>query len=261
LKLCKQTVHLGYRNSIKKEEENIQLKIREVYRLIYVPQKSKIEEIDLGIPTYGFEIDLPEEVFEKLKSQGVVIEKIAPLFLKEEYLKEKKYVSTRDIYESSLKTLGEDRILSRFALEEAIKEGVMQGMFGLGELKDGKIVPVYWKKQPTVGFGENEILIDRDICEKEFEIKPKEISVEELKTETEIDQKSEKEAISKLDLPFIKIPKGKVSQILGLLHYIQSKFNDVEIKIVAQNGSIDKDDYENKIKEALKQLGVDLDKK
>jgi hypothetical protein len=112
-----------------------------------------------------------------------------------------------------------------------------------------------------VGFSENEILIDRDICEKEFEIKPKEISLEELKTETIIDQKSKKEAILKLELPLIKIPKGKVSQILGLLNYIQSKFDDVEIKIVAQEGSIGKDDYENKIKEALKQLGIDLDKK
>jgi len=249
------------KNSIKKEWENVQLKIREVYRLIYVPQKSKLEEIDLGIPTYGFEIDLPGEVFEKLKSEGIVIETIVPLVLKERYLKGKKHVSTRNIYESSLKTLGEDRILSKFALEESIKEGVMQGMFGLGELKDGKIVPVYWKRQSTVGFGENEILIDRDICEKEFEIKPKEISLEELKTETIIDQKSKKEAILKLELPLIKIPKGKVSQILGLLNYIQSKFDDVEIKIVAQEGSIDKDDYENKIKEALKQLGIDLDKK
>ncbi|MEM5793096.1 MAG: DUF499 domain-containing protein [Candidatus Aenigmatarchaeota archaeon] len=248
------------KNSLKKEEENIKLKIREVYRLIYVPQKSKLEELDLGIPTYGFEINLPTEVFEKLKSEGIIIETIVPLVLKERYLKGRKYVSTKNIYENSLKTLGEDRVLSKLALEESIKEGVMQGIFGLGELKDGKTIPVYWKKYPTVGFGENEILIDRTICEREFEIKPEEKLLEEkVKTETTIDERSQKEAILRLELPLIKIPKGRVSQILGLLNYIQSKFDDVEIKIVAQEGSIEKEDYENKIKEALKQLGINIE--
>ena len=109
-----------------------------------------------------------------------------------------------------------------------------------------------------MGFDENEILIDGDTYEKEVENKPKEISGAESKTETIIDQKPKKETMLKLDLPPIKIPKGKVSQILGLLHYIQLKFDDVEIKIVAQNGSIDKDEYENKIKETFKQLGIDL---
>ncbi|MEM5777621.1 MAG: AAA family ATPase [Candidatus Aenigmatarchaeota archaeon] len=249
------------KSSIKKEEENIKLKIREVYRIIYIPQKDKLEELDLGIPTYGFEINLSAEVFEKLKLEGIIIEKIAPIVLKERYLKGKKYVFTKNIYENSLKTLGEDRILSKLSLEESIKEGVIQGIFGLGELKDGKIIPVYWKNHPTVGLIENEILIDNAICEKEFEIKSKDISLEEdtVKTETKIDIISKKESISRLELPLIKIPKGKVSQILGLLNYIQSKFDDVKIKITAEEGFIEKEDYENKIKETLKQLGINIE--
>ncbi|MEM2381984.1 MAG: DUF499 domain-containing protein [Candidatus Pacearchaeota archaeon] len=251
---------LEIKNSLKKEEENIKLKIREVYRLIYVPQKNKLEELDLGIPTYGFEINLPADVFEKLKSEKIIIEKIGPLAIKGRYLEGRKYVSTKNIYENSLKTLGEDRILSKLALEESIKEGVMQGIFGLGELKDGKIIPVYWKKNPTVGFSENEILIDSTICEREFEAKPEDKLLEEkVKNETAVDEKSQKETITRLELPLIKIPKGRVSQILGLLNYIQSKFDDVEIKIVAHGGSIEKEDYENKIKEALKQLGIDIE--
>ncbi|MEM2918890.1 MAG: hypothetical protein QXY62_05275 [Candidatus Altiarchaeota archaeon] len=69
---------------------------------------------------------------------------------------------------------------------------------------------------------------------------------------------TKKEAISRLELPLIKIPKGKVSQILGLLNYIQSKFDDVEIKIVAQKGAIEKEKYD-RIKEALKQLGINIE--
>lgn len=248
------------KNSLKKEEENVQMKIREVYRLIFVPQKNKLEEIDLGIPTYGFEINLPAEVFEKLKSEGIIIDTIVPLVLKERYLKGKKHVETKNIYENSLKTLGEDRILSKQALEVSIKEGVAQGLFGLGEIKNGKEIPVYWKKEPTIGFGESEILIDKSICERELERTPEEILEEgRIKTETLYNEKERKESISRLELPLIKIPKGKVSQILGLLNYLQSKFDSIEIKIVAEEGVIKKEDYENKIKEALRQLGIEIE--
>ena len=245
------------RTSIKKEEENIQLKIREVYRLIYVPQKNKLETFDLGIPTYGFEVNIPIEVFEKLKSEGIIIENIAPLVLKERYLKGKKYVSTKKIYENSLKTLGEDRILSKELLQRCIEEGVKQSVFGLGELKDGDIIPIYWKKEPSIGFSEYEILIDSDICKQELEVKVEEIPQEERKIEQESKElESKKEIISQLELPPMKIPKGKVSQILGLLNYFQSKFDDVEIIIKAEKGYIDKRDYERKIKEVLRQLGL-----
>jgi len=248
------------KNSLRKEKENVQLKIREVYRVIYVPQKDKLGELDLGIPTYGFEINIPGEVFEKLKSEGIIIDTLAPLVLKERYLKRKKYVSAKNIYDNSLKTLGEDRILNKTALEESIREGVIQGIFGLGELKDGEVIPIYWKKQPSVGFGENEILIDPEICKQEFEIKTEEeVPIEKEKAEIEFNQTSKKEIISKLELPSIKIPKGKVSHILGLLNYLQLKFEDVEIKITANNGSIDKEDYEKKIKEALRQIGIYLE--
>jgi len=248
------------RNSIRKEEEDIRLKIRDVYRMSYVPQKNKPETFDLGIPTYGFEANIPSEVFEKLKAEGIIIENIAPLVLKERYLKGKEYVLTKNIYENSLRTLGEDRILSKNLLEISIKEGVKQGIFGLGELKNGNIIPIYWKKEPTIGFSEYEILIDPSICKKELEIKTEEAPQKETEIEEEFYQEleSKKEIISKLEIPSIKIPKGKVSQILGLLNYLQSKFDDVEIKIIAREGFIEKDDYENKIKEVLKQLGISI---
>ncbi len=146
-------------------------------------------------------------------------------------------------------------------MEESIKEGVRQGIYGLGEVKDNKQIPVYWKKEPSVGFSDTEMLIDAAICQKELGAAREEVQPEEqvIKTETIIDRTSKKELISSLELPLMPIPKGKVAQILGLLNYIQTKFNNVEIKITASDGAIEKDDYENKIKEALKQMGIDLD--
>ena len=246
------------KNSLKREEDNIQIKIREVYRTILVPQKDKLEKIDLGIPTYGFEINLTGEVFEKLRSEGIIIETIAPLVLKEKYLKGKNYVETKNIYENSLKTLGEDRILNKEVLEKSIREGVIQGLFGLGELKDEEEKPIYWKEEPTIGYGESEIIIEKSICERELEKAPEKIPVEEEEIKISPDENIKKETISKLQLPVIKIPKGKVSDISRLLNYLQTKFENIEIKIVAEEGEIEKEDYENRIKEALRQLGIDI---
>lgn len=246
------------KNLLKREEDNIQTKIREVYRTILIPQKDKLEKIDLGIPTYGFEINLTGEVFEKLWSEGIIIETIAPLVLKEKYLKGKNYVETKNIYENSLKTLGEDRILNKEVLEKSIREGVIQGLFGLGELKDEEEKPIYWKEEPTIGYGESEIIIEKSICERELEKAPEKIPEEEEEIKISPEENIKKETISKLELPVIKIPKGKASDISRLLNYLQTKFENIEIKIVAEEGEIEKEDYENKIKETLRQLGIDI---
>ncbi|RMD67803.1 hypothetical protein D6817_00490 [Candidatus Pacearchaeota archaeon] len=153
--------------------------------------------------------------------------------------------------------MGEDRILSKETLEDAIREGVVQGIFGLGEIKSGKIIPVYWKKEPTLGFEECEVLIDKSICERELEKPLEEVSKQKTVKKETFYEEEKKETISKLELPLIKIPKGKVSQLLGLLNFLQSKFDNLEIKIAANEGEMDKRDYENKVKEALKQLGVE----
>ena len=44
---------------------------------------------------------------------------------------------------------------------------------------------------------------------------------------------------------------------MGILNYIQTKFDDVEIEIKASNGSITLEDYENGILEAIRQIKSD----
>jgi len=250
----------GVKKSISKEEENIKSKIREAYRVLYIPSKETIEETDLGIPTYGYADNLSGEAFDKLKSEGIVIEGMVPIVLKEKYLKGKAHVFTKQIYENSLKTLGERRILGKSILENCITDGVKQGIFGLGELKDEKEIPLYWKNESSVGFSENEILIDESICSKELMKKEEKTEVEkDMTAETSFEPETREEIISRLELPMMEIPKGKVSQILGLLNYVQTKFDKLQIKITASEGLIKKEEYENKIKEALRQMGIGLD--
>lgn len=79
----------------------------------------------------------------------------------------------------------------------------------------------------------------------------------EIFTETyEIDKSivsPESKLREKIDLP-LKIPKGKVSDLMGLLNFIQTKFDDVEIEIKASKGSVTDEEYENKILEAIRQI-------
>jgi hypothetical protein len=42
------------------------------------------------------------------------------------------------------------------------------------------------------------------------------------------------------------------------LNYIQTKFDTIEIKIDASDVTIEESEYEDNIKEALKQLGIDI---
>jgi len=149
-------------------------------------------------------------------------------------------------------------------LEESFREGVRQGVFGLGELSEGKIVPVYWKKEPTIGFTENEVLIQSDICIEELE-KAQTKSAKETPDEPYVGEgvkpiapQVKDDSIQKLDLPLMRIPKGKVSQLLGLLNYMQTKYDKIEVKISASDGSMKKEEFENKIKEALRQMGIEV---
>ena len=59
-----------------------------------------------------------------------------------------------------------------------------------------------------------------------------------------------------MDLEFV-VPRGKVSQIMGVMNLLQSKYQSLRITIRATDGSMSQDDYINKIKESLRQLGID----
>jgi hypothetical protein len=64
--------------------------------------------------------------------------------------------------------------------------------------------------------------------------------------------------LKELELKFT-VPRGKISQLMGVMHYLQSKFQSLEMQIRAKEGSMSEDEYSSKIKEALRQLGIEID--
>lgn len=262
------------RKELEKLKEETREPLRRVYRLIAVPDQGAFKTIDLGIPTYGDTTTLDCEVYNKLRDSGEIIERIAPIVIREKFLSGKDYVSPKQIYQASLKTPGEPRMVDSSVLTSSITEGVKNGIFGLGELENDSPLCRYFKEVPTVGFCETEIIIKESLCkeqlQKEGEAR-KGIVVDNQNIgspdgifekpkgnyETDVDN-SKKKVREKVHLKFY-VPKGKMSQLMGTFGYLQTKFDRIKITISAEQGEISEQEYEDKVKETFRQLGIDLE--
>ncbi|HHS48586.1 MAG TPA: DUF499 domain-containing protein, partial [Desulfurella acetivorans] len=284
------------REKIKKAEAEAKERIRSFYRLILLPSKEGFKEIDLGIPTYGADFTIDKEVYERLRGEGEILEKLSPLSLKEKYLKDRDYVKTKNILESFYKTPGEIRIINDDVFKDAIKEGVSLGLFGVGSIENGKPICTHFKEEFSPEIVEEEIIIRAELClpkpiegisdEKiqsyiakikecdrvgsitkiEEEIAQDDLLPEQRKKlENEIRRKEELQGIVEPKYHNIKlklnVPSGKLSDIVRIVNYIKSKFNQVNIRaeISAQDGEMAISEYEDKVKEAINQAGIGVE--
>ena len=159
------------RNNLKKDAETLNDAIRRFYRTVYVPARDGFKEIDLGIPTYGENRSVDYDVYDKLRSEEEILEGIAPIVIKARYLGEKEYVKIQQIYDSMLKTPGESRVISSSKIESAIKMGVKQGQFGLGEIDTNeKMICTAFREEVVMPIEEMDLLVSEAICNKQREI-------------------------------------------------------------------------------------------
>ncbi len=260
------------KKELKKIEDGLKESIRRLYRTIAIPDKAGVKVEDLGIPTFGEEKPIDHEVYEKLRAESEILEKIVPLVIKEKYLISKEYLSTEQLYQSSLRTPGEARPSNKSVLEQGIIEGVQKGIFGIGEIEGDKITCHYFKERAYVAFSDNEVLISDTVCrelmKKEAEpVKGKEaIYPTPSGQDSLIGEKIEEEGKAILGEAFKEnllfrfiIPKGKVADIMRVMNFFQNKFGTLEIELIATDGKISNQDYEDKVKEAFRQLGIELE--
>ena len=85
----------------------------------------------------------------------------------------------------------------------------------------------------------NKVAIDQGSFGSDFEAIPNKQDKKELRLEFEV-------------------PRGKASDLLSIFRFLQSKFNLIRIELKASDGTISKEEYEDKIKEGLRQLGIEL---
>jgi len=261
-------------NEIKRKLENIRQRsyeeLRKLYRRVYLPAKNNFKEIDLGLPTFG-ENFIDKEIYEILRNQGEILERIAPRVLNDKYLSGKDYVEIKKLYEAFLKTPGEIRLVLKESFIESIKEGVKIGLFGFGHLNGDKIECKYIKEVPVVNMEEGEIIIKSELCGKvkdedksvDYPVATdsgnEEVSVGEITPTGDEKIQQESNSYSKLELK-LRVPTFQISTIARMVNYLNEKFEQcsVEIKISAQDGKIYIFEYEDKILESLIQGEIEI---
>ncbi len=266
------------RTERKKAEDGASDALRRYYRHLFIPTREGLKVNDLGIPTYGDTKKLDEVVYDKLKSGGEILENIHPSAIKERYLKTNESISTEQCYQASAKTPGAARGIGRDAWESGIRQGVEQGLFGLGALEDGKPVYRYFKEYPVlVALADSELLIREDICiaqkeaEEEKERRKNGGGALPTGSTAETGIKEEEGGIGpdiapsqpvssgrkEVRLQFT-VPKGQVSGLMGVMNLLQLNFDTLQIELRAAGGEMSEQDYEDKIREAFAQLGIDV---
>jgi hypothetical protein len=249
---------------LKRDKDSLRDAVRRFYRIVCAPSKEGFKEVDLGIPTYGDKRGIDQDVYDKLRSEEEILEKIAALVIREGYLRNKDYVKIQLLYDSMLKTPGESRAVSKDVVDASVVSGVKQGLFGVGELgADGAVACKYFKEEPTLTSYENEVIIKDTIAMQSGAAAGSTVASTQQITsiETKIDDRGtevEEKLLKEIILRF-NVPRGKVSQVMGVMNLLQSKFQTLELGIKASDGSMSEEDYSNKIKEALRQLGIKLD--
>jgi predicted ArsR family transcriptional regulator len=58
----------------------------------------------------------------------------------------------------------------------------------------------------------------------------------------------------------LDIPRGQVSQMMGLMNFLQQKYQKLNIQITATDGTMSDNELTDHIKETLKQLGINPEK-
>ena len=255
--------------------------LRNAYRFVYIPAPGgDLRELDMGIGTYGMDVPLDEQVYDSLRTNGEILERLEPLVLKERYLRDQEYVLTAQLAQSWSRTPGALRVVSEAAWRRAIAAGVEQGLFGLGILdEEGQPRCRYFGQSPPVGLAEREILLRADLCRQETTetVPSPDRSATPSQATGELPGTYQAATLSgrgeagpstgtppqgptrrRLTLRFT-LPFGQASSLLGLLNLLQHRFQTIEITIRLHDGEISEADVESKIRETFQQMGADVE--
>jgi len=240
------------KDELSKTKVELKTYLKDMYRLVYMPNKDGLYSADIGSTFVGDTRTLDGRIHESLRDENYILSKISPIFLEEKYLKQNTQVPTYNIYQSFLKTPGETRLEKKDVFIESIKIGVKNGNFGLGIIEDNKPICKYFKEDVTPTLDTNEVLMSKDISHKqEEEITPKEkpsqIPPGPIEPKPNIPQKDE------VKLDFL-MPPGTASDISGILRLLRERFEKVQIIINASEGKMAEEEYKNTVIETMKSL-------
>lgn len=250
--------------NIRHEDENTLEFLLRYYRTVFVPSKESPREINLGVPTFGEKFKIDERVYSDLKNEGEILERISSIRIKERFIQNRDFIRIDLIYDSLLKTPGEIRITSFEALEHGVREGIKNGDFGTGYLSEsGELICKDYNEEMVID--PSSVLVSAKISTEQT--KPKELKASTLPIKEPLDgpgktpdkEKDQPGAEGTTSLRIqLSLPHGKVSQLMGVMNFLQSKFELMKLEIEVSKGGISKAEFEEKIIEAFRQIGINI---
>lgn len=183
-------------------------------------------------------------------------ENITPEEILKEYLKEDESISTSQPFKYNPQVTNEPKPL-RDTWEQAIREGVQKGVFGIGEKTGDEVIQHAFKQElPAITLNDSEVLIHASNCK----VQPKP-SIDKLQPDYDdgddpdpiFDPPSKKE----IRLQFT-VPSGKMSDILKHINLLHAKFKNIRIQLTTTQGEISEIDYE-KLKSDFLESGIEVE--
>ena len=193
---------------------------------------------------------------EVIIQSNLIRENITPEDILRDYLTENKTISTSQPFQYNPQSANEPRPLLG-TWETAIREGVREGTFGLGDKMGNELIQrVFMPEPPTITLSDNEVLIHSSLCKPQ----PK---PPEGKTKPDYDSDSDDDQIfdppprTEIRLHFT-VPPGKVSNMAQHINSLQAKFKNIRIQLTTSDGEISESDYE-KLKADFLDLGIEVE--
>jgi hypothetical protein len=263
--------------------KDLQEQIENLYRLLYLPDRSGLTQLDLGIPTYGSDQSVDERVHLRLHEENRLIAKLSPMVIKQRFLSQRSYVFTHQLVESGPRTPGEFLTTNQRVWEDGIREGVLMGIFGLGELDENEQPKMlFFKNDVTPSLQGREIILSEEICLQQMQqtaqfIYPPTGALPDQKNSAEpsstlvvspqtFPSSSTPSLSSSVSQPMatrsalrmrLTLPLGRASDLLGLLNFLQNRFARLHLSVEATEGSISEAEIEDKVRETFRQMEVD----
>lgn len=261
---------------LKEAEGQMAFDLLAAYRHLARASADGLQWFDLGLPTTGERGPLTKRVYEYLKSQDILLDRLAPRRVLEKAMaKEEQEKRLGDIYEAFLRYPHLPILESEQVLRDAVIQGVREGLFGLRS--GGRI---YFHDSPLESaLNPEDVVVRPEVAEQalreaEPAFRPETsvggVMVREEETETvaggegtsiPIAGVAPKAEITRLMLR-VRIPWDKISDIVrGVFQPLRQDdvTLEVELKIDARSSAgIKRNTLEQKVYETLRQIGAQV---